>query len=83
MDFSEDGLRKSFVDISAQIASIRAKSSPLRARRDAHVQKASAIEAVMNDEIAEIETPLFDLDQTAARIVRALNGKTSAPRANR
>jgi hypothetical protein len=80
MDFSPDRMRARFAEITKLTADKRAKAGPLREERDAFVQGNAAKEARMNAAIARAEDGLFELDQEAAMIARALNGKTSAPK---
>jgi hypothetical protein len=65
--------------VDAKVAAIRAKSDPLRAARDKHVQAAAKKEAQMNAEIAKVEKGLFDLEQERAFLHRALGAKVLTP----
>jgi uncharacterized coiled-coil DUF342 family protein len=62
-------------EVEARVAAIRAKSDPLREKRDAFVQKARAREDEMNAEIKKVEKNLFELEQERAFLSRALGAK--------
>lgn len=81
MNLDPKAMRERFQKLSAEIASIRKMSGPLRAKRDQHVQKARAAEEEMNLKIAEVEAPLFDMDNELAGISRFLGGKTATDEA--
>ena len=76
--FSPENLRKRFAELTDKAAGIRKVSDPLRAKRDAHVQKAREGEDKMNADIKAAEKGLFEIEQERGMIVRALDGKTSA-----
>jgi uncharacterized coiled-coil DUF342 family protein len=76
MDFAPDKLRARFAELSEKRDRIRAKADPLREERDSFVQANAAKEAAMNAAIRKAEEGLFELDQEAATIARALGGKT-------
>lgn len=79
MDFSPEALRERFAALTAKHDEIRAKSDPLRIKRDKHVQAARKVEDKMNAEIKKAEEGLFELEMERATIARALGGKTAAP----
>ena len=81
MDFSPDRMRARFAELARLAAGKRAKAAPLREERDAFVQGNEAKEARMNAAIAKAEEGLFELDQEAAMIARALGGRTGRPEA--
>ena len=76
MAFSKEAQEKRRDEVDAKVAAIRAKSAPLRAARDKHVQAARRKEDAMNAEIARTEKGLFDLEQERAFLHRALGAKT-------
>jgi len=76
MDFSPDRMRARFAELAGLAADKRARAAPLRRERDDFVQSNSAKEARMNAAIAKAEAGLFELDQEAAMIARALGGRT-------
>lgn len=73
---TQDEMRTRFHKLGAQEATIRAKSAPLRTKRDALANDARAKEDKFNAEIRAVETGLFDICQERAFIVRALKGET-------
>lgn len=77
MDFSPDRMRARFAELAWLAADKRAKAAPLRRARDEFVRANEAKEARMNAAIARAEAGLFDLDQEAAMIARALGGRTA------
>lgn len=79
MAFSKDVYEKRRDEVEAKVASIRAKSDPLRAKRDKHVQSARKREAEMNAEIAKVEQGLSDLEMERAFLSRALGARTFTP----
>jgi predicted nucleic acid-binding Zn-ribbon protein len=79
MAFSKEAQQKRFEELEKKVAAIRAKSDPLRAKRDKHVQAARAKEDEMNAEIKQAEKNLFDYEQERAFLARALGARTLTP----
>lgn len=73
---SEDAMRRRFHQNRAERAAILARSAPLREERDRIQAEADARIRALNAQIREAETGLFDLDNEAGRLARALGGKT-------
>lgn len=71
-------LRARFAELQTLRASIVAASEPKRKERDAIVAESTAALAPIDADIKRIEAELFDLDQEAALIARALGGRTGA-----
>jgi len=76
MEFSEDNMRKRFHENRDQRDAILAESVPLREERDRLIHQNKDKIDELNAKIKEIEAPLFDLDNEAGGLVRALKGKT-------
>lgn len=81
MDLSPKTLRTEFARITEAAEAIRAKSAPLREQRDALLAATRKQELELIAKIRKLEGPLYEMEQTRASIVRALGGKTSAPKA--
>jgi uncharacterized coiled-coil DUF342 family protein len=79
MKFEPKAMRDRFAELGKQRDAILAKSTPLREKRDAHVNQARETEAKMNTAIKKVEVDLFDIDQERGMLVRALGGKTGEP----
>jgi hypothetical protein len=78
-DFTKpDELRQRFAELTEQRSQILALSTPKRAARDKVVADAALAAAPLDAEIKRIEAELFDLDQEAALIARALGGRTGS-----
>lgn len=75
-DLSPEAMRAEFWSLDAQIKAIHAQTDPLREARDEQSRAADAALKILNDEINEIEAPLYELKQQQARISRFLEGKT-------
>jgi len=73
---TKEELQARFHALTAESNAIRARSMPLRERRDKIVRAAREKEEALNDEIREAEAGLFEIDQERAVIVRALKGET-------
>ena len=69
-------MRARFADLSDQVDAIEKQSEPLRTKRDKLVNDARDKERSLNEEIAAIEAPLYDLKNERGAIVGALRGKT-------
>ena len=76
MKFDKEAMRKRLDQVEERVAAIRAKSEPLRAKRDKHVQAARAKEDEMNAEIKRVEKDLFDLENERAFLSRGLGART-------
>lgn len=77
-----DEMRASFHALGADRQAVERTSYPARRIRDAMRDRVNQIERQMKpltDMIKDIEAPLFDLDNTRARLSRALGGRTGAP----
>lgn len=74
MSFKEQQLKRQ-EQVEKKVAAIRAKSGPLREKRDRHVQAARAKEDEMNAEIRKVEKDLFELEQERSFLARALGAK--------
>jgi uncharacterized coiled-coil DUF342 family protein len=74
-----DKMRERFHELRRHREAILAKSAPLREKRDAIVNEARERETKLNDQIVKAEATLFEIDQEAAMIARALGGQTGAP----
>jgi uncharacterized coiled-coil DUF342 family protein len=81
MKYNPEAMRARFAELQAQAEAIRAKSGPLREKRDALVNEAGEKERALNEKIAEAEAGLFEIDNEIALISRALGGKTGEPEA--
>lgn len=78
-DFTKpDELRARFAELQQVRADTLALSQPKREARDKLVADTAAEVAKMDTEIKKIEAELFDLDQEAALIARALGGRTGS-----
>lgn len=69
-------LRKRFSDLTAEAASIRARSALFRDEYNAEVMRHTNTVAPLEKAICEAEAGLFEIEQERAMISRALNGKT-------
>ena len=78
VEFSTDAMRARFKANRAEREAILAKSGPLRATRDQLDQEHRAKINGLDAEIKAAEAGLFDLDNEAGALVRALGGKTEA-----
>lgn len=80
MTDTNDLLRQRFQELLQQRDAITAQSMPLREQRDAIMAKARAAELKaqpLDDQIKDLEGPLYDLNNEIARLSRALDGKTA------
>jgi hypothetical protein len=78
MAFDKAAHEKRRDELDDKIAKIRAKSGPLREKRDRHVQAARAKEDEMNAEIAKAEKGLAELENERGFLSRALGARTLA-----
>lgn len=77
VDFSRpDDLRARFAELANMREGIQAQSAPLREQRDTLAAEAQAATAALDQQIGAIEADLFDINQEAALIARALGGRT-------
>ena len=74
--FDEASMRARQAELKAEIAAIRAVTDPMRAERDRYSQETSAKLKSMDESIREAERPLFDLQNEAGIIAKALGGKS-------
>ena len=74
-----DKMRERFQDLRERRDAILKRSGPLREKRDALVNEAREKEQALNERIRKAEEGLFEIDQEAAMIARALGGQTGAP----
>jgi hypothetical protein len=74
--FDPNTMRDRFRVLGEQKASIEEKLAPLQAKRDALRQEYEAQTQPIEDQIKEISSPMFVIDQERAIIARALAGKT-------
>lgn len=79
IQFSREEMQKRFHANRAERVKILSKSGPIREERDRLEQAHSAKIAVLNKQIKESEQGLFELDNEAGMLCRALNGKTGKP----
>jgi len=79
MSATKELLRARFSEVKAEIEAIQGRAAPMRATRDALVNKYRAEIRTLDSEIKEVEAPLFDLQQELAMIARSLKGKTGTP----
>lgn len=79
MDLNPSALRARFAILAADRAAIIAASTPLREERDEIARDAAERIAPLDDQIRDVEAGLFELDQEAALISRALGGRTGNP----
>jgi hypothetical protein len=77
--FTQDSMRARLQTLNKAREKILAKSTPVRAARDAFVAEMTAREAEMNTAVREAEAGLFDIDMERGLLTRALGGKTGAP----
>ena len=75
--FSPDNMRARFATLGKQRDAILAQTQGLRAERDALVNLNAARIRDLEKQVAEIEAPLFDLDNERGLLARALGGKTT------
>lgn len=78
-DFSPEAMRRRFAELTTKRDEILQQSTPLREQRDRMLADHQQQQKNLNDEIAKVETGLFDIDQERAMLARALNGKTGDP----
>jgi hypothetical protein len=87
MDFSPAALRAHFKALTAKREKIDVHLDPLRAELDAlvagdtklTVKKAKEREAVIREEIKNLQAKLFPIENERAAVARALGGKTGEP----
>lgn len=80
--FTPEAMRARFVEACAERDAVIEAAQPLRDQRDAIKEQMAPLEAQerhLNTMIRAAETGLFDLQNEIGSLVRALNGKTSAP----
>lgn len=75
MEMNPDKLRKRFHDLTAQAAKIRAKSDPIRAKRDKAQKDYMESIGKQNEALKKAEDGLFEIEQERAMIARALGGR--------
>jgi len=69
-------LRKRFLELTAEAASIRAQSAPFRDAYNAEVARHTQTAGPLEQAIRRVEAGLYEIEQERAMISRALNGKT-------
>jgi len=79
MEMTPAGLRARFRELSAMREERQGASCPLRAERDALIADTQARVAQLDEAIAAAEAGMFEIDQEASLIVRALGGRTGEP----
>jgi len=77
MAFDKAATQKRYDELTAQSDKIKAKSGPMREKRDAHVQKARAEEDRLNADILKAEKGLFEIEQERAFLARGLGARNS------
>lgn len=78
MSFTKDGLKARYLELNKLRTKIKAKSDPLRAERDALVADYQPRERKLHGAIKAAEQGLYDIDQEAALIAKALGNETPA-----
>ncbi len=73
---SADEMRDRFAYLQEQINAIEKKSSPLRLKRDALVNKHAEEIRALEADYKKIEEPLFDMKMELGNLVRLLKGAT-------
>lgn len=80
MKLDREEMRKRFAELGDKVEKIRAKSGPLRDKRDAKIKvHMDFFLRDANAEIAKAEKGLFDLENERAMIARALGHKGVGP----
>ena len=79
MDMDPDKLRKRFHSLTAKAMAIRAKSDPIRKKRDATSANHAKIIGEMNKKLRDAEDGLYEIEQERAMIARALGGRVGEP----
>jgi len=78
MSFTKDNLKARYLELAEARAGVRAVSAPLRAERDALVAAWQPRERELSAAIKSAEADLYDIDQEAALIAKALGHETPA-----
>ena len=79
MDMDPDKLRKRFHSLTAKGAAIRAKSDPIRKKRDATIVNQAKTLDELNKKLRDAESGLYEIEQERAMIARALGGRVGEP----
>jgi hypothetical protein len=75
-EFSPQAMRERFAELKQQRESILLAVQPLQEERDALIAANRTAEQALTTAILEARNGLYELDQEASSLSRALNGKT-------